>query len=89
MRYSKKDREHNGVLRMRNSKKDREYKGYSECVIQRRTENTMDKSKRTKGKNNVLQNITHKTNDRATLKTRGERRYSGRVSSSYSTSDTL
>jgi hypothetical protein len=50
MRYSKKDREHNGILRMRNSKKDREYKGCSECVIQRRTENTMGKSKITKGK---------------------------------------
>jgi hypothetical protein len=48
----------------------------------------MDKRKRT---NNDLQNITHKTKDRGRrtpLKTRGEVRWSGRVSSSCSTSGT-
>ena len=60
----------------------------------RRTENTMAKRKRTKGKgqrtNNNLQNITHKTKDPATrtpLKTGGEPRWSGRVGSSCSTCD--
>jgi hypothetical protein len=62
---------------MRNSKKDREHNGQKQ---------------NNKRKNNVLQNITHKTKDRATrtpLKIGGERRYSERVSSSCSTSDTL
>ena len=43
----------------------------------------MAKRKRTKGTNNDLQNITHKTKDRVTqtpLKTGGELRCSGRYS---------
>ena len=51
--------------------------------MNRRTENTMAKRKRT---NNDLQNTTQKTKNRATrtpLKTEGERRCCGRVSSSY------
>ena len=51
---------------MRNSKKDREHNGQKQ---------------NNKRKNNVLQNITHKTKDRATrtpLKIGGERRYSER-----------
>jgi hypothetical protein len=54
----------------------------------RRTDNIMTKGKRT---NSDLQNNTQKNNDRATrnsLKTRGEHRCSGIVSSFCSTSDT-
>ena len=53
------------------------------------TDNTMDKRKRT---NNDLENIIHKTNDRATRtpqKTGGDLRCSGWVSSSCSTIVTL
>jgi hypothetical protein len=62
-----------GVMRIRQSKKDRQYNGQKK------------KDKRT---NNNLQNITRKTTDRVTqtqLKTAGELRCSGRVSSSCST----
>jgi hypothetical protein len=51
----------------------------------------MARRKRTKGQTNDLQNTTQKTKDRATrtqLKTGGELRCSGRVSSSCATSDT-
>ena len=60
--------------------------GLSESVNRRRTDNTMVKRKRT---NNDLRNITHKTKDRVTrtpLKTRDDLRFSGKVSSSCSTS---
>jgi len=64
--------------------KDRQHNGQK-----KKTDNTMVKRKRTKGQNNVLQNITHKTKDRVTRawrKTGGELRCSGRVSSSCSIS---
>jgi hypothetical protein len=64
-------------------------KGKSETVYRRRTDNTMAKRKSTKGQKNDRRNIyTYKTKDRVTrtpLKTGGERRCSGSVSSSCST----
>jgi hypothetical protein len=54
----------------------------SKAVNRTGKKNTMAKRKRT---NNNLQNITQKMKDQATLKTRGELRCSGRVSSSCST----
>jgi 4-diphosphocytidyl-2C-methyl-D-erythritol kinase len=65
-----------GVIRIHKSKKDRKHNG---------------QKKKDKSTNNDLQNITHKTKDRVTrtlLKTEGELRSSGRVSSSSSTSGT-
>jgi len=65
-----------GIIRIRKSKKDRQHNGQNKKEI--RT-------------NNDLQSITHKTKDRVTrtpVKTGGELRYSGRVSSSWSTGDT-
>jgi hypothetical protein len=62
---------------------------YSEAVNLRRTDNTMAKRK-VKRTNNDLQITTQKMTDRATrtsLKTGGELRCSGRVSSSCSTCD--
>ena len=64
-----------GVIRIRKSWKGRQHND--------------QKKKDIRTKNN-LQNITHKTKDRVTripLKTRGDLRCSGRVSSSCSTSD--
>ena len=64
-------------------------KGKSESVY-RRTDNTMAKRKNTNDKQRPTKH-THKTKDRVTripLKTRGELRCSGRVSSSCSTSGT-
>ena len=66
-----------GVIRTRKAKKHRKHNGQEK------------KYKRT---NNDLQNITHKTIDRVTripLKTGGELRWYGRVSSSCSTSSTI
>jgi hypothetical protein len=61
-------------------------------VLNRRTDITMAKRKRTKGHNNDLQNITQKTKDRATrtpIKTiEGDLRCSGRVGSSCTTCGT-
>jgi hypothetical protein len=70
--------------------KDRQHNGQEGQSTQwpRRTDNTMAKGKT----NNDLQNITHKAKDwvtRTPLKTGGELRFSGRVSSSCSISDTL
>jgi hypothetical protein len=62
---------------------------YSEAINLRRTDNTMAKRKE-KRTNNDLQNNTQKIKDRATrtsLKTGGELRCSGKVSSSCSTCD--
>jgi hypothetical protein len=64
--------------------------GYSETVYRRRTDNTMAKEKVQKDKQRSTKH-THKTKDRVTrtpLKTGGEVRWSGRVSSSCSTSGT-
>ena len=65
-------------------------KGVSESVYRRRTDNTMTKRKVQKDKQRSTKH-TRKTKDRVTrtpLKTGDELRCSGRVSSSYSTSDT-
>jgi hypothetical protein len=65
-----------GVTRLRKSKKDRQHNG---------------QKKKNKTANNDLQNTSQKTKDRVTrilLKTGGERRCFGRVSSSCSTSGT-
>jgi hypothetical protein len=62
-----------GVIRIRKSKKDRQHNGQKK------------KDKRT---TNDLQNTTQKTKDRAPLKTKGELRCYGRVSTSCSTSGT-
>jgi hypothetical protein len=65
-----------GVIKNCKSKKDRQHNG---------------RKKTDKRTNNDLQNITHKTKDRVTrtpLKTGDELRYSGRESSSCSTSGT-
>ena len=62
----------------------------SESVYRRRTDNTMAKRKCTKYKKRCTK-PTYKTKDRVTrtpLKTGGELRFSGRVSSSCSTSGT-
>ena len=59
--------------------------------VNRRTDIRMDKRKRQKDKQRSTKH-THKTKDRVTrtsLKTDGELRCSGKVSSSCSTSDTL
>ena len=71
--FEKESKDIKGVIRIRKSKKDRR-------------NDQMKKDKRT---NNDLQNTTHKTKDRVTrtpLKTGGELRCSGRVSSSCFTS---
>jgi hypothetical protein len=71
--FEKEFKDIKGVIRIRKSKKDRR-------------NDQMKKDKRT---NNDLQNTTHKTKDRVTrtpLKTGGELRCSGRVSSSCFTS---
>ena len=63
-------------IRSRNSKKDRQHN---------------DRQKKDKRTNNYLQNTAQKTKDRATrtpIKTGDELRYSGRVSSSCSTTVT-
>ena len=60
-------------------------KGYSEYLNRWRTDNTMAKRKGQKVKQRSTKH-THKTKD--WIKTRGELRCSGRVSSSYSTSGT-
>jgi len=65
-------------------------KGQSETVYRRRTDNTMATRKSTKGQITIY-NHTYKIKDRLTrtpLKTGGELRWSGRVSSSCSTSGT-
>ena len=65
-------------------------KGQSESVYRRRTDNTMAKRKVQKDKQRSTKH-TYKTKDRVTrtpLKTGGELRCSGRVSSSCSTSGT-
>jgi hypothetical protein len=64
-------------------------KGQSESVYRRRTDNTVAKRKSTKVQRSTKH--TYKTKDRVTrtlLKTGDELRYSGRVNSSCSTSDT-
>jgi len=64
-------------------------KGQSESVDRRRTDNTMAKRKSTKGQTTITKH-TYKTKVRVTrtpLKTGGELRCSGRVSSFCSTSD--
>jgi uncharacterized protein (UPF0333 family) len=61
-------------------------------IRKRRTDNTMGKKKKYKKTNNDLQNITHKTKDRVIqtpLKTGGELRCFGRVSSSCFTSSKI
>ena len=65
-------------------------KGQSETVYRRRIDNTMAKKKVQKDKQRSTKH-TYKTKDRVTwtpLKTGGELRFSGRVSSSCSTSGT-
>ena len=64
------------VIGIHKSKKNRKHNG---------------QKKKNKGANNYLQSTTHKTKDRATrnpLKTRGQLKSAGKVSSSCSTSNT-
>ena len=84
-----------GVIRIRISKKNIQHngqkipKGQSESVYRRRTDNTTANRKSTKWQRSTKH--THKTIDRvarAPLKTLGELRCHGRVSSSCSTSST-
>ena len=86
-----------GAIRICISKKNRQHngqkipKGQSESVYQRRTNNTMAKKKTYKRRKQRSTKHSYKTKDRVTrtpLKTGGEHRCSGRVGSSYCTSDT-